>query len=79
MHLFPWLCSALAATALAITTASREGTVQVDLAFPRNDTHAPTEWLPFVFTYQNAKPATYLNNRIHLDIWPYRVLGYRIA
>jgi len=73
MHLFPWLSSALAATALAATAAASggKGIVQVDLTFPRNKTYAPAEWLPFVFAYQNAEPATYLNSQIHLDIWPY--------
>lgn len=61
------------ATALTATAAAsgEEGIVQVDLTFPRNETYASAEWLPFVFAYQNAKPGTCLNSQIHLDIWPY--------
>lgn len=73
MHLSPWLSSALTAIAMVATAAAsgEEGIVQVDLAFPRNETYLTADWLPFVFAYQNAGPATYLDSQIHLDIWPF--------
>lgn len=72
MRLSPWLRPALAALTLVAAAAANgaEGVVQVDLAFPRNETYAPAERLPFIFAYQNAQSATYLNSQIHLDIWP---------
>jgi hypothetical protein len=39
------------------STGSLSGVVEVDLLFPRNETCAPTEYMPLVFAFQNPEMA----------------------
>jgi hypothetical protein len=43
------------------------GVVEVDLIFPRNETYAPTAYLPIIFAFQNSHLAPFLNPLIHIN------------
>ncbi|EGO59864.1 hypothetical protein NEUTE1DRAFT_61620 [Neurospora tetrasperma FGSC 2508] len=63
MHFKPWTAWSLLASLVslwAVVDAADSGILEVDLLFPRNETYAPTEWIPYVFSIQNAKLAKYL-------------------
>jgi hypothetical protein len=45
------------------------GVVEVDLIFPRNETYAPTAYLPIIFAFQNSHLAPFLNPLIHIDVY----------
>lgn len=58
MHLFSqaaWSVVALLACLGAIVDAATSEIVEIDLVFPRNETYAPTDSLPVVLAFQNAK------------------------
>lgn len=48
------------------------GTVEVDLAFPQNDTYAPAPVFPIAFTFRNSELAGYLQPQVSYTIYPYR-------
>ncbi|KAK1779164.1 hypothetical protein QBC45DRAFT_412367 [Copromyces sp. CBS 386.78] len=52
-----------------VANAADSGILEVDLLFPRNETYAPTEWMPFVFAFGNAKLAKYLAPTISYEGW----------
>ena len=52
-----------------VSNAADSGVLEVDLLFPRNETYAPTEWMPFVFAVQNTKLAKYLVPTINYEGW----------
>ncbi|KAJ8112536.1 hypothetical protein OPT61_g5118 [Boeremia exigua] len=58
---------------LALTAAAtrEEGTVQMDLSFPRNATYATSSYFPIVFAQTNSTPAIYLRDRLNILIFPY--------
>lgn len=43
--------------------------VEVDLIFPKNDTYAPAELMPIVFTIQNARHAAALDLNLDYLLW----------
>ena len=43
------------------------GVVEVDLIFPRNETYAPTAYLPIIFAFQNSHLAPFLDPLIHIN------------
>jgi hypothetical protein len=43
------------------------GVVEVDLIFPRNETYAPTAYLPIIFAFQNSHLAPFLDPIIHIN------------
>ena len=43
------------------------GVVEVDLIFPRNETYAPTAYLPIIFAFQNSHLAQFLDPLIHIN------------
>ncbi|RYN89825.1 hypothetical protein AA0120_g6250 [Alternaria tenuissima] len=45
------------------------GVVEVDLIFPRNETYAPTAYLPIIFAFQNSHLAPFLDPLIHIDAY----------
>lgn len=51
------------------------GTVEVDLAFPQNDTYAPAIIFPVAFAFQNSELAGYLQPLVTYDIYPYQGNG----
>ncbi|KAK7959196.1 uncharacterized protein PG986_004050 [Apiospora aurea] len=71
MHTFSQAAALLATCAVGGVHAASptSGILEVDLAFPRNQTYAPTARLPFVFAYQNPELATALNARISFTVW----------
>ncbi|KAL0471486.1 hypothetical protein QR685DRAFT_519331 [Neurospora intermedia] len=72
MHFKPWTAWSLLASLVsfwAVADAADSGILEVDLLFPRNETYAPTEWIPYVFSIQNAKLAKYLVPLIRYDVW----------
>lgn len=72
MHSKPWTAWSLLASLVglgAVVDAADSGTLEVDLLFPRNETYAPTEWMPFVFAIRNAKLAKYLVPEIKYSAW----------
>jgi hypothetical protein len=58
----------LASPACLGVFAAAAGVVQVDLVFPRNETYAPTRWMPVVFAVQNTElaPHIYSSTAYHL-------------
>jgi hypothetical protein len=44
----------------AAEPAVAAGVVEIDLVFPRNETYAPTRWMPVVFAVRNTELARYL-------------------
>jgi hypothetical protein len=44
----------------AAEPAVAAGVVEIDLVFPRNETYAPTQWMPVVFAVRNTELARYL-------------------
>jgi hypothetical protein len=56
------------ATCAKIVGAS-SGVVEVDLIFPRNETYAPTPYLPIIFAFQNSHLAPFLDPLIHIDAY----------
>ncbi|EAA32695.3 hypothetical protein GE21DRAFT_6607 [Neurospora crassa] len=72
MHVKPWTAWSLLASLVsfwAVADAADSGILEVDLLFPRNETYAPTEWIPYIFSIQNAKLAKYLLPEIRYDVW----------
>lgn len=51
------------------TTINAYDILEVDLAFPRNETYAPADRFPIVFAFQNAEHARYLNPAISYTLW----------
>lgn len=63
------LCLLALLQAVAITSASAPGVVEVDLIFPRNETYAPVDIMPIVFAIQNPHSAALLDLNLQYDIW----------
>jgi hypothetical protein len=61
-----WLVAGLSALTVAVETT---GTVEVDLVFPRNETYAAPQYMPFVFAISNPSLATLLQSRIEYTVW----------
>ncbi len=55
--------------AVNAAASDSSGVVEVDLVFPRNDTYAPTPYVPIVFGFQNTELAPLLNLSIELRVW----------
>ncbi|KAK8036238.1 hypothetical protein PG993_008852 [Apiospora rasikravindrae] len=71
MHFFLQATALLTAYAVGGVHAASptSGILELDLAFPRNQTYAPTARLPIVFAYQNPELATALNARVSFNVW----------
>ncbi|KAK8131379.1 hypothetical protein PG984_007817 [Apiospora sp. TS-2023a] len=71
MHVFSPTTALLAACAMGGVRAASptSGVIELDLAFPRNQTYAPAARLPIVFGYQNPELATALNARVSFVVW----------
>jgi hypothetical protein len=71
MHALSWASWFLVAYAEATKAATSEslGVVRVDLAFPRNETYATSQFLPIVFAVKNAGPVPYIKPQISFQIW----------
>jgi hypothetical protein len=71
MHVLSWASWLFVACigAAGAATSDPLGVVEVDVVFPRNDTYAPTPYLPIVFGFQNTELASLLKFRIELHIW----------
>jgi hypothetical protein len=65
-----WFLVAYAEATKAATSES-SGVVRVDLAFPRNETYATSQFLPIVFAVENAELAPYIKPHISFQIWEY--------
>jgi hypothetical protein len=63
-----WFLVAYAEATKAATSGS-SGVVRVDLAFPRNETYATSQFLPIVFAVKNAELAPYIKPQISFQIW----------
>jgi hypothetical protein len=70
MRVLSW-ASWLFAVYIGVTSATSDasGVVEVDIVFPRNDTYAPSPWMPIVFGIQNTKLAPLLDIEISFNIW----------
>lgn len=69
MQHFFWTIWALAYLSTFTTAVETKGTVEVDLIFPRNETYAPTRYMPFAFAFQNPELAQYMKFQINYDVW----------
>jgi hypothetical protein len=71
MHVLSWaswlfvVCVGSAGAA----TSNSSGVVEVDLVFPRNDTYAPTPYMPIIFGIQNTEFPPLQNLGIEIHIW----------
>jgi hypothetical protein len=61
------LVTSLAYLAVAVN-ATDGGVIEASLVFPRNETYAPTDSLPIVFAFQNAKLAEHFNFDLYYTI-----------
>ncbi|KAH7626198.1 hypothetical protein B0T09DRAFT_350294 [Sordaria sp. MPI-SDFR-AT-0083] len=52
-----------------VADAADSGIIEVDLLFPRNETYAPTEWMPFVFSIRNGELSKYISPLIEYRGW----------
>ncbi|KAI1305443.1 hypothetical protein F5Y03DRAFT_355898 [Xylaria venustula] len=55
---------------LSTAQATYPGLVELDVVFPRNDTHVPANLVPIVFALQNSAAAVDLNLQLDWDIKP---------
>ncbi|KAK3947972.1 hypothetical protein QBC32DRAFT_352734 [Pseudoneurospora amorphoporcata] len=58
-----------------VADAADSGIIEVDLLFPRNETYAPTEWMPFVFSIRNGELSKHLNPFLRYRGWNTSDLG----
>ncbi|KAK8062876.1 hypothetical protein PG997_014973 [Apiospora hydei] len=81
MHTLSQAAALLAACAVGGVHAASptSGILEVDLAFPRNQTYAPTARLPIVFAYQNPELATALRARVSFTVWNWDNMGNTTA
>lgn len=64
-----YLCWCLLPLLLATTALPNSGLVEVDLVFPRNETYATTDLMPFIFAIQNPQLAIWLTPSLEVSIW----------
>ncbi|KAK8852326.1 hypothetical protein PGQ11_014805 [Apiospora arundinis] len=81
MQILPQAIALLAACAVGGVRAASptSGVMELDLAFPRNQTYAPAARLPVVFAYQNPELATALNARVSFTAWNWDDMRNNVA
>ncbi|KAK7932009.1 hypothetical protein PG985_002721 [Apiospora marii] len=82
MHIRSQTTALLAACAVGsgVQAASpTSGIMELDLAFPRNQTFAPTARLPIVFGYQNPELAAALNTQVSFTVWNLDDMGNSVV
>ncbi|KAL2173023.1 uncharacterized protein P884DRAFT_333100 [Thermothelomyces heterothallicus CBS 202.75] len=76
MHLSSWgLWPFLASLVYLGAVADPAGVLEVDLVFPRNETYAPTPYMPIVFGFRNGELARRLNPEILVTMRNSTALG----
>jgi hypothetical protein len=72
-----WALAASLSCFEAAQVADAGGVLEVDLAFPRNETYAPKADMPFVFAFQNGDPEymRLLEPSIAYEVWDTSDLG----
>lgn len=56
---------------LSIAEVSYPTTVEFDIIFPRNDTYAPTDLMPFIFAFQNPLVLPDLIQTLDFSVFKY--------
>ncbi|KAK6821398.1 hypothetical protein PG987_015798 [Apiospora arundinis] len=81
MQILPQAIALLAACAVGGVRAASptSGVMELDLAFPRNQTYAPAARVPVVFAYQNPELATALNARVSFTAWNWDDMRNNVA
>lgn len=52
-----------------VANAANSGIIEIDLLFPRNETYAPTEWMPIVFSIRNGELTKHLGSLLEYRGW----------